>query len=106
MESDEYEAQTQSGNANNAVCIGQLQKEKVKVYIDEKYHHATDPSIRPKPKAEAAANGERGQIVCDERKWHNILFTCSRPQQQPIRIPMPSSRPQPRPRHRPQDRPR
>jgi organic anion transporter 3A len=24
------------------------QREKVKVYIDEKYHHATDPSIRPK----------------------------------------------------------
>ncbi len=28
--------------------LGILQKEKVKVYIDEKYHHATDPSIRPK----------------------------------------------------------
>lgn len=27
-----------------------MQKEKVKVYIDEKYHHATDPSIRPKDK--------------------------------------------------------
>ena len=25
-----------------------MQKEKVKVYIDEKYHHAMDPSIRPK----------------------------------------------------------
>ena len=25
-----------------------LQKEKVKVYLDEKYHHASDPSIRPK----------------------------------------------------------
>jgi hypothetical protein len=24
-----------------------FQKEKVKVYIDEKYHHAMDPSIRP-----------------------------------------------------------
>ena len=30
-----------------------IQKEKVKVYIDEKYHHAEDPSIRPpqKPKS-------------------------------------------------------
>ena len=27
-----------------------LQKEKVKVYIDEKYHHAEDPSIRPPQK--------------------------------------------------------
>ena len=29
-----------------------MQKEKVKVYIDEKYHHATDPSIRPKSNAD------------------------------------------------------
>jgi len=28
----------------------ELKKEKVKVYIDDKYHHATEPSIRPKPK--------------------------------------------------------
>lgn len=28
----------------------ELKKEKVKVYIDEKYHHATDPSIRPHKK--------------------------------------------------------
>ena len=26
----------------------ELKKEKVKVYLDEKYHHASDPSIRPK----------------------------------------------------------
>ena len=34
-----------------------LQKEKVKVYIDEKYHHAEDPSIRPpqKPKSLTAS---------------------------------------------------
>ena len=34
-----------------------LQKEKVKVYIDEKYHHAQDPSIRPpqKPKSLTAS---------------------------------------------------
>ena len=32
-----------------------LQKEKVKVYIDEKYHHATDPSIRP-PKQKHPSN--------------------------------------------------
>ena len=32
------------------VLICELQKEKVKVYIDEKYHHASDPSIRPKHK--------------------------------------------------------
>ena len=33
------------------------QKEKVKVYIDEKYHHAEDPSIRPpqKPKSLTAS---------------------------------------------------
>ena len=33
-------------------CSELFQKEKVKVYIDEKYHHATEPSIRPKPKLE------------------------------------------------------
>ena len=34
-----------------------IQKEKVKVYIDEKYHHAEDPSIRPpqKPKSLTAS---------------------------------------------------
>ena len=34
-----------------------LQKEKVKVYIDEKYHHATDPSIRPKSNADGGQAG-------------------------------------------------
>lgn len=29
------------------LCWFVFQKEKVKVYIDEKYHHAMDPSIRP-----------------------------------------------------------
>jgi len=35
----------------------ELKKEKVKVYIDEKYHHATDPSIRPPKKQGAKSNG-------------------------------------------------
>ena len=35
----------------------ELKKEKVKVYIDEKYHHATDPSIRPQKKDLTKSNG-------------------------------------------------
>merc|ERR1719412_1610733 len=35
----------------------EIKKEKVKVYIDEKYHHAADPSIRPPKKAGAKSNG-------------------------------------------------
>ena len=35
-----------------------MQKEKVKVYLDEKYHHASDPSIRPKDTKTNNTNGE------------------------------------------------
>ena len=35
-----------------------MQKEKVKVYIDDKYHHATDPSIRPKSNADTNLGGQ------------------------------------------------
>ena len=48
-----------------------LQKEKVKVYIDEKYHHAAEPSIRPKHKAitaegtATAATGTTTATGCD-----------------------------------------
>ncbi len=31
------------------------------MYIDEKYHHATDPSIRPKPKEDKAAQQQQQQ---------------------------------------------
>ena len=30
------------------------------MYIDEKYHHATEPSIRPKPKIEGGPGGGGG----------------------------------------------
>ena len=30
------------------------------MYIDEKYHHATEPSIRPKPKLEGGPGGGGG----------------------------------------------
>ena len=39
------------------LCI--LQKEKVKVYLDEKYHHASDPSIRPKETTKQSTNTEQ-----------------------------------------------
>jgi len=45
-----------------------LQKEKVKVYIDEKYHHATDPSIRPKPKEGGAIVPADGQAASGVRR--------------------------------------
>lgn len=43
-----------------------MQKEKVKVYIDEKYHHATDPSIRPKENKDASAGVSSGQSGATE----------------------------------------
>lgn len=48
---------------SNTNCIfDSLQKEKVKVYLDEKYHHASDPSIRPKEnKGLNAGNGGLNQ---------------------------------------------
>ncbi len=40
----------------------ELKKEKVKVYIDEKYHHATDPSIRPKHKDQDGSGKQDGGV--------------------------------------------
>ena len=34
-----------------------FQKEKAKVYIDDKYHHATEPSIRPKSTGDGLGGG-------------------------------------------------
>ena len=36
-----------------------FQKEKAKVYIDDKYHHATEPSIRPKSNGEGLGGGQK-----------------------------------------------
>ena len=36
-----------------------FQKEKAKVYIDDKYHHATEPSIRPKSNGDGLGGGQK-----------------------------------------------
>ena len=38
------------------------------MYIDEKYHHATDPSIRPKPK-----DGTNVAVVVNENEMNNAV---------------------------------
>ena len=56
-----------------------LQKEKVKVYIDEKYHHATDPSIRPPKKAGGASTRGSTPAVSKSSTLDNQMRASSAP---------------------------
>ena len=56
-----------------------MQKEKVKVYIDEKYHHATDPSIRPPKKAGGASTRGSTPAVSKSSTLDNQMRASSAP---------------------------
>ena len=57
-------------------CFWTFQKEKVKVYIDEKYHHATDPSIRPKDRV---ANSNNGATMAPSSSKGSTLVKATEP---------------------------